>query len=162
MVWATARSVREERSRQRYALQDFSLIRVSLIKGKSGWRIGSTEALGNPFLDARGRLARGGITYLIKMLRRYVQGEQSMSTAFDDLAAALLAIRESDDVFAITAWQNVVVTRLLYTLGYVALRPSIELLVTTEDVTDAVLVYEPALEGEIERLILHASTMSHL
>ena len=38
MVLAAARSVREEKSRQRYALQEFALVRVSLIKGKSGWR----------------------------------------------------------------------------------------------------------------------------
>ncbi|MEX2341217.1 MAG: recombination protein O N-terminal domain-containing protein, partial [Candidatus Paceibacterota bacterium] len=49
MLWAAAKSVREERSRQRFALQDFSLIRASLIKGKSGWRIGSVESDRNYF-----------------------------------------------------------------------------------------------------------------
>jgi len=59
MIWASARSVREERSKQRYALQDFSLIRVSLVKGKSGWRIGSVEATCNPFMEARSRSGQG-------------------------------------------------------------------------------------------------------
>ena len=39
MLYATARSVREERSKQRYALQDFSHITVTLVKGKGGWCI---------------------------------------------------------------------------------------------------------------------------
>ena len=84
MVFATARSVREERSKQRYALQDFSCIRVSLVKGKSGWRIGSVEALGNPFLRAESRALRGSISYVVTQLRRYVHGEIPLPRAYAD------------------------------------------------------------------------------
>ncbi len=162
MLFATARSVREERSKQRYALQDFSYIRVSLVKGKSGWRIGSTEAIDNPFLSASGRRARGGVTHLIKMLRRYVQGEQSIPNAFDDIATAVTTIATLDDIFLITAWQNVTLARLLHTLGYVAVSSSLAPIITPASLPEAYGAYAPHMEGEIDRLIAQAGEVSHL
>lgn len=47
MLYADARSVRLEKSKQRQALQDFSLIKVSLVKGKAGWKIGSVSEVQN-------------------------------------------------------------------------------------------------------------------
>ena len=72
MLYATAKSVREERSKQRFALQDFSLINVSLIKGKQGWRVGSVEAEVNYFTKSEERLARGSVVLLFKTLRRFI------------------------------------------------------------------------------------------
>lgn len=83
MLYASARSVREEKSKQRYALQDFSLITVSLVKGKTGWRIGSVEARDNFFLKAASREARGSVVSIFKLLRRLVQGEEAVPEIFD-------------------------------------------------------------------------------
>ena len=47
MVWADARSVRLEKSKQRSALTDFSVVRISLVRGKAGWKIGSVIAQQN-------------------------------------------------------------------------------------------------------------------
>ncbi len=162
MLFATARSVREERSKQRTALQDFSVIRVSLVKGKSGWRIGSTEAHANPFMAAVSRPARAGITYLIKTMRRYVQGEQAMPRAFDDLEATLAAIEASTDVHLITQWQQVYIIRLLYTLGYVALEASLQALIEAANMDEAVAAYTPALNASLEAKIAQAEAVSHL
>lgn len=162
MIFATARSVREERSKQRFALQDFSVIRVSLVKGKSGWRIGSTEAISNPFLGAAGRPARGGITYLIKLMRRYVQGEQAMVQVYDDLVAACAVISESDDVFYITTWQNVFSARLVYALGYAAKSPTLQAILEAESLAEAYTYYQASLEPEIDALVAQAASVSHL
>lgn len=162
MLWATARSVREERSKQRYALQDFSLIRVSLVRGKTGWRVGSTEAIENPFMAAVGRQARGGVTYLLKQLRRYVHGEQPLTGTFDDMVTALNAIAALEDVFAITAWQNVTMTRLLHSLGYVAASATLRNLITASTASAALVAYSASMEGEIERLVAQAGEVSHL
>ncbi len=162
MLWATARSIREERSRQRYALQDFSLVRVSLVRGKTGWRVGSTEAIGNPFMSAVGRQARGGVTYLIKQLRRYVHGEQPLTAAFDDMLTALTAIASLEDVFAITAWQNVTMTRLLHSLGYVGSSATLRCLITAPSATAALMEYQTTMDAEIDRLVAQAGEVSHL
>jgi recombinational DNA repair protein (RecF pathway) len=162
MLWATARSVREERSKQRYALQDFSYIRVSLVKGKSGWRIGSTEAIDNPFLRAVGRRARGGVTHLIKMLRRYVQGEEPIPLLFDDLAVAVAAIAVLDDLPLITAWQNVALLRLFYALGYVAISDELAPVIMAPSVAAARHCYVDTMDTLIDRVIAQAGEVSHL
>lgn len=162
MLWATARSVREERSKQRFALQDFSIIRVSLVKGKSGWRIGSTESIMNPFLAAASRQARGGVTYLVKVLRRYVHGEQAMATVFDDVAAACALVAASDDVFYITTVQNVAVARLLYALGYVASSKTLREVLAATDIAGALDMYQPQHQKEITALEQAAADVSHL
>ena len=119
MLWATARSVREEKSRQRYALQEFSWVRVSLVKGKSGWRIGSVESEYNAFNGAASREARGAVTRLVKLLRQFLQGEEPAPEIFADTKLGLkylngLKAHECSifvDVFAL---------RLLNRLGYIA------------------------------------------
>lgn len=82
MIYATARSVREERSRQRYALQDFSLVRISLVRGKSGWRIGSVESLQNFYRHAPDQSTRRAVVYIIKLLRRFVPSEGALPEVF--------------------------------------------------------------------------------
>jgi recombinational DNA repair protein (RecF pathway) len=89
MLYASARSVREEKSKQRYALQDFSLITVTLIKGKTGWRIGSVETEGNVFGNALSRQSRGSVVRVLKLVRRFVAGEEPHPELYDELVYAL-------------------------------------------------------------------------
>ncbi len=125
LVYASAKSVREERSRQRYALQDFSHITVTLVKGKTGWRIGSVDVYQNFYADAESRSARGSIVKLTKLLRRYVHGEIPEPLLYREFLAAMRFLsqgevpeRELCDLLA--------TVRLLTELGYVAPPKSLE------------------------------------
>lgn len=82
MLYATGKSVRLEKSKQRAALQDFSRVQISLVKGKGGWRIGSVEALANDFFLAESREARGSVVSLYKFLRRFIRGEEASPELF--------------------------------------------------------------------------------
>lgn len=117
MLYAEARSVREERSRQRMALQDFSLVRVSLIKGKSSWKIGSIEARGNFFTLAPDKAARGSVVSLTRFLRRFFSGQEAAPALFEYLIAALtlLSVETPDREFV----ESVVQVHILLSLGYV-------------------------------------------
>ncbi len=119
MLWATARSVRLEKSKQRYALQEFSLIRVSLVKGKGGWRIGSVDALGNPFLEASTRSQRAGVHAVLKLLRRLVHGEEACHVVYDEVLRALTRLSGSAPG-DLSVLQDVFALRLLHMLGYIA------------------------------------------
>ena len=125
MLFATAKSVREERSRQRYALQDFSLIRVSLVKGRSGWRVGSVESRENVFASAAGREARGAIVRIVKLLRRYLQGEEASPLIFADAKKALFYLQPDSSVPA-SRVVDLFTLKLLYQLGYVESRAGYE------------------------------------
>jgi recombinational DNA repair protein (RecF pathway) len=89
MLFASARSAREERSKQRFSLQDFSLVRVSLVKGKTGWRVGSISAHKNYYNQALDKFARGSVVAICRLLRRFVRGEESHAALFDYTTAAL-------------------------------------------------------------------------
>ena len=117
MLYATAKSVREERSKQRFALQDFSLIRVSLIKGKQGWKVGSVEAKTNYFTQADNRLARGSVVTVFKTLRRFIHGEESLPTLFDFCLLALEEMNKVKDERLF--WDLIVQLKILSELGYV-------------------------------------------
>jgi len=119
MLWAAARSVREERSRQRFALQDFSLIRVSLVKGKSGWRIGSVTSVRNYYKEAVSREGRGGVVAVVKLLRQFIHGEESAVSVYEDTKIALGKIVSAEKGKALL-FQDLYMYRLLYQLGYIA------------------------------------------
>lgn len=131
MLWATARSVREERSKQRYALQDFSLIKVSLVRGKSGWRIGSAESEYNAFSEAQSRETRGLLTGMVRLLRQFMKGEEAVPTVFEDSRKFLDFVKSEQnhnrqvvDVFAI---------RLLHKLGYISVSKDYEEYLRSDD-----------------------------
>lgn len=116
MVYAAARSVREERSKQRYALQDFSHVRVTLIHGKSGWRIAGVESLCNYYALCESREARACVRNGILLARRCIQGEVPHAEIFDDVVAAYQGVHTCDPVLL-----NMIVSlRMLSALGYVA------------------------------------------
>jgi len=118
LIYATARSVREERSLQRYALQDFSHITVSLIKGKSGWRIGSVSGETNYFSATTSRAARGSVVRVVKLIRRYIQGEEPHPLLFTELVTALISIGQ-DNITNRPLVEEIITARLLHTLGYI-------------------------------------------
>jgi len=117
MLFADAKSVREERSRQRYALQDFSLVRVTLIRGKSGWRVGSIEALDNYYNAAHDKAARGSIVKLVRLLRRFLHGEEPHPQLFDYIKDALGVLR--NETAERSVLETVVQLEFMRLLGYV-------------------------------------------
>lgn len=117
MLYATAKSVREERSKQRFALQDFALIRISLIKGKQGWRVGSVEGRNNYFTEAEDRLARGSVVLIFKTLRRFIHGEEAMKGLFDFCIEALNELTRNTDQRPFL--EVITQLKILFELGYV-------------------------------------------
>lgn len=160
MLFASARSVREERSKQRFALQDFSLIRVSLVKGKSGWRIGSVESQGNPFLSAHSRKGRGHVNFIVSQLRRYVHGETEFPTVFEDVYTLLSLSKEQEAHWAV--FQTLFLVRLLAELGYIAPKKTWQCLIDAATIEEAFALYTKDMDKEITQAIESASTASHL
>ncbi|PJC56170.1 hypothetical protein CO026_01815 [Candidatus Kaiserbacteria bacterium CG_4_9_14_0_2_um_filter_41_32] len=160
MIYATARSVREERSRQRYALQDFSLVSVSLVHGKSGWRIGSVEARGNIFSIATTRSERGSVVRLVKILRRFVQGEEPHPELYEEFLHSLDYLSIIPDTER-PALEKLLMVRLLYLLGYIAPPAEIKLLLEYSLESLDILAIKSQINS-IERLLENAHSVSHL
>jgi DNA repair protein RecO len=118
MLYAEAQSVREEKSKQRYAMQDFSLIRISLLRGKSSWRVGSVEPIKNYYFDAKDRKSRGSLTKIVKLLRRFLKGEEPVPEVYKDIHESLELL--SNKNFDRSLLELLIEVRFLTKLGYVS------------------------------------------
>jgi DNA repair protein RecO len=116
MVWANARSVRKEASKQRYALQEFSHIRASLVSGKGGWRIAGVESLGNFYSLAEDREARTFIRNIIRLLRRTIQGESAQQELYDSIVDSFTRCNTLDQ----KKLELILSLRILHELGYIS------------------------------------------
>jgi recombinational DNA repair protein (RecF pathway) len=159
MLFASARSVREERSKQRFALQEFSHVRVTLIKGKSGWRIGSVESFKNYYQQALTKDARGSVVRIFRNLRRFIHGEESAPILFDSVITSLESAccsvpnRGQLDAF--------IELKLLESLGYVSQKdipPSLK----NTDIKTISAIKDAHLEKQVEKILEHARSVSHL
>ena len=159
MLYATARSVREEVSKQRHALQDFSRIRVSLIKGKQGWRVGSVEAEHNDFSAAVDREVRGSVVLIYRLLRRYIRGEEAYSDLYDFTIHALEAIAQTQPNRRLL--DLYIQTHILSMLGYVDQGSIPEILQTKSLAEIASLEVDFPLE-KLENIAKKAAESSHL
>ncbi len=159
MLYAEARSVREERSKQRYSLQDFSLVRVSLIKGKSSWKIGSIEAKKNFYTTASSKEARGSVVLLTRFLRRFLSGQEAAPDLFDYIAKALFIL--SQEITEREFVEQVLEVRVLLDLGYVD-DHKVPLVVTDADLENLAQFASPEAETLLQNLIDKAVSLSHL
>jgi recombinational DNA repair protein (RecF pathway) len=159
MLYADARSVREERSRQRYALQDFSLVKVSLVKGKTGWKIGSIEAEKNYYHNATNKEARGSVVSLARLLRRFVKGEEASPDFFDYVTAAFEVLAKDciHRPFLLMALQ----VHILAYLGYVDAK-AIPEEINQAAPGDLLGKYDEKITKKIDDLYTHAVSSSHL
>lgn len=159
MLYADARSVREERSRQRYALQDFSLVRVSLIKGKRGWKIGSIEAQENYYQTSIDKDARGSVVSLFRLLRRFVKGEEADPELFDYIIDALNEL--SNEVAKRSFVSIAIQVQVLAVLGYVDKKIIPESIRSTQPkhIADQ---HTEDIEQQMGLIFTHAVSMSHL
>lgn len=157
MIWASAKSVREERSKHRYALQDFSVIRVSLVRGKAGWRITGTEPEKNLYFDCTTREARGAVRNMLRFLRRFLHGETPVPEVFDDIVTTNYGAFEDREKLETT-----LMLRALGTLGYIAPHGEYDKVLEAADVTDAYVLLNDDVKSASDVAIAHALDISHL
>ncbi len=159
MIYATARSVRKEKSRQRSALQDFSLIKVSLIKGKYDWRIGSVETEGNYYQRSINREARINVVNLFRLLKRLVSGSEPMVGFLSMVTESLDELAKAETNHK-TIWQ-ISQVRILSYLGYVD-SDKIPKQLMTGSIQKASGILCPELSKKIHEICIQGTTVSHL
>ena len=123
VVRADVQRVRDTRSKLRYALQQYSLARVSLVYGKGGWRV--VNAVPRFSFWARFRRTpsrtRHAAARLSLISRRLMVAEEVHTNAFFIVYEAWSALASSTLTSAdADAIEGIAVARLLYDLGYLA------------------------------------------
>lgn len=115
VVRARASAVRSEHSKMRYAVQHYTRLNASLVKGKRGWRMAGATAyalpVAGPGISAFARIA--------DLIIRLVPGEEKNEYLYDVLAEAhrVLMNTASD---AVPTIEIVSVARVLFALGYIS------------------------------------------
>src|SRR3989338_1991957 len=142
MLYAASKSVREERSKQRYSLTEFSILTVSMIRGKSGWRITGVEPFLNVFTPLTTREQRAFVRNCVRFLKRMVRGEESAAPLFDLITEALIRTTETENL---ARAEQELMHRACVVLGYLPHK-------NMEELTDT----------ELARDIAKALTASHL
>lgn len=159
MLFASARSVRKESSKQRYALQEFSLVRVSLIRGKSGWRIGSVESLYNYYDLAGSKDARGSVVDILRQLRRFVHGEAAAAELFDFVVEALSTVHKNVEQRNFV--DTVIKLRMLNFLGYVSKKEIPDVLLKNP-LSELHKIHSNELSKRVNEVVKQAISASHL
>ena len=158
MVYAHAQSVREERSKHRYSLQECSYLRVTLVRGKSGWRVTGAEPIANFYARAHSREARAFIRNILILIRRFIQGETAHERIFDEVVFTCMRA----DEYIPAKLEILLSLRILHSLGYIAENEDLRPLIQDSIETVPVDSLSPDREKQCAALIANALSLSHL
>jgi recombinational DNA repair protein (RecF pathway) len=118
MIYASAQGIRKISSKLRFILQDFSYLKIDLIKGKDFWRI--TSASKTNKLEELIRPEIFGVCVNIsKLLKRLLAGEDPNKELFIDLLDGLAILEKAETIDEIRNIEAVIVLRILNNLGYI-------------------------------------------
>lgn len=117
LLLVNARATRKVSSKLRYSLQNYSLVRVALVRGRSVWRLTDAEELVSfPTTHGAGKML-AGVFFLVS---RFVHGEGENKILFWSLEDLILFLQKeelSDEEILLT--ETLTVCRVLSALGYV-------------------------------------------
>jgi len=120
LIRAAAQGIRLHKSKLRFTLQDFSYVKVDLVRGKELWRVTSAKHISSFPLARRSSFSLLLITRVNKIIERLCYGESPNESIFDDLIQALYLL---DDEFITSesreALELHLVLRIMNSLGYI-------------------------------------------
>jgi len=161
LVNASAQGVRKISSKLRFVLQDFSYLKIDLVRGKDFWRITNVSKT-NKLED----ISRQHSTFEIfinisKLLKRLLTGEYPNEILFDDLLDGLIFLEKCKVAEELRNIEVVVVLRILNHLGYVGDNESLKNIIKLP-YGDGLVVEAKKNRTKIVSEINHALHETHL
>lgn len=158
LVWARASGIRSEKSRMRYAVQDYSHAEIALVRGKRGWRLAGASSIHSATGAQTGISAFARIAVLVL---RLVHGEERNEYLFGALSEAHRALmQERNDAWATV--EIVCVARILYALGYISTEALSMALFTSTAYTGESLLEAETMRDKLLRSINSAIAETQL
>ncbi len=120
LIYGIAQGVRKETSKLRGILLEGAFVNVSLIRGRNIWRV-TTASLGKDVLSSLKNDKELQKSYLriLSLLERLVKGEEKHIELFATLND-VLAFLSDGDISEQNGFEIVLVSRILFHLGYLA------------------------------------------
>jgi DNA repair protein RecO (recombination protein O) len=119
LLCVNARAARKVSSKLRYSLQNYSLIRVALVRGKNVWRLTDAEETVS-FSPSRDSSKLKLIAGMFSLVNRFVHGEGENAMLFESLHNLFIFLQReelSDEEILLT--ETIAACRILAALGYV-------------------------------------------
>ncbi len=158
-IKARASSVRKEVSRMRYALQNYSHVNISLVRGKRGWRVAGASTIKSAVGDKENISVFGRVSELTE---RLLAGEEENQYLFSALADAHDALMREGECPARATIEIVCVARILYALGYISTEAHATALFTHTAYSDEFLREAETIKDKLLSSINRAITETHL
>jgi len=154
-IQAVARSVREERSKLRFSLQDFSFSGVALVRGKEVWRVVGAESQYNFHHELLDRTEeRDTMVRLLSLLRRLLNGEEENRALFMVVSDAFSFLRMTPlSKEELHSFECLVALRVLYNLGYLAKDNANAHFLENTDVTSDLMSHISPIRFDMIKLI---------
>ena len=129
MVHASAQGVRKMSSKLRFVLQDFSYVKIDLVRGKDFWRLTSASKT-NKFENISKNFETLKVFVNIsRLLKRLLAGEDANKSLFDDLLNGLVILEKYETQADLRNIEAIIVLRILNNLGYIGGNESLKNLV---------------------------------
>lgn len=123
LLTAFAQSVREERSKLRYGLQDFMRSEVAVVRGREFWRVTHVASKENVLQTlSHSPEASRVVGRVCALLRRLLTGEEKNEPLFVAVCEGVRFMATQRHPAGIAGAEIVLVLRILYLLGYLAPR----------------------------------------
>lgn len=119
LVRALAQGVRLNKSKNRFALQEFSLSNIDLVKGRDVWRVTSVGSINSFPFARRNRKSLLLIARVSSLLERLCTGEEKNQEIFDNLIQAFYLLDGDIEESSREALELHLVLKILNSLGYV-------------------------------------------
>ncbi len=122
LVGASARSVREIKSKLRYGLQNFCHSTVSLVRGKHEWKI--TSAVPKKNLHHQFAAQKSSEKFLVcahalSLIKKLVAGEEKNEKLFDIVHSGFVFLEENElTEKEVASFECVMMLRIVSNLGY--------------------------------------------
>lgn len=111
-----ARSARKEKSKMRYALQNYSVCIVSLVRGKAIWRVTGAVLKYTFYTDLKNTDTLHIATKVSNLIERFVPREEDNEVLFEILSKGLQNLIQEKENTAIS--EILLVAQILNELGY--------------------------------------------
>jgi len=164
MVGAHATSIRAEKSKLRYALADYSLSLISLVRGKLAWKIVNAVPGDNFFFEFKNDvLRRKAFVRILRLARKLIHGEEKNVILYETIMGALRALqdvaRTPEDIVDI---QLLAALRVLNHLGYGVPHQELKQIALENGWETEVLQVVNTLRSESKELIKRSLSETHL
>jgi len=120
LIKIVAQSLRNITSKLRYGLQEFSFAQLSIVRGRNVWRMTNTLCSDNLYFslsNSKDKLVI--ISRVLNLLMQLLSGEEKNKKLYNVVKEAFLFLKKNSLIeIDLQSFENIVVLRILYCLGY--------------------------------------------